>query len=224
MGMKRYDLILFGGGGHARVLLDALSATGQSIEVVVLDPALPVGPFPGYGGVAVLGGDGMAEKIAVANPEVMFAVACGAVRADRRRKRLFDLGSNLGLSPMTIIHPRAIVSRRAEFGPGAQVLAGAVVNPGARAGANAVLNTRAVIEHDCILGDHSNVSPAACLCGGAQLGEGAFAGAGSMILQGVRIGSWVTIGAGAVVLHDLPPEVTAVGNPARILRQAGGPS
>ena len=220
--MKKIDLVLFGGGGHARVLLDAISASGQLIEVAVLDPGLPQGLFPRYSGIEVLGGDDMALQVAAANPAAKFAVALGAVRADRRRQRLFELAMSCGLSPMTIVHPAAIVSRRAELAPGSQVLAGAVINPGARLGANVVVNTRAVVEHDCVLGDHANVSPAACVCGGARLDEGAFVGAGSVVLQGVRIGSWATIGAGAVVLHDLPPGVCAVGNPARVLNEAGG--
>jgi acetyltransferase EpsM len=75
-----------------------------------------------------------------------------------------------------------------------------------------------VVDHDCVVGDYTHVSPNATLCGDVHLGEGTHFGAGATAIQGVRIGKWCTIGAGAVVISDIPDYATAVGCPARVIK------
>jgi acetyltransferase EpsM len=71
------------------------------------------------------------------------------------------------------------------------------------------------------VGDFANINPAATICGWVTIGEGAFIGAGSTIKDRVSIGAWSIIGAGAMVLRDIPPNVTVVGVPARIVKYTG---
>jgi acetyltransferase EpsM len=54
------------------------------------------------------------------------------------------------------------------------------------------------------------------------VGEGTHIGAGAVVIPKVRIGRWCRVGAGAVVVRDLPDHCTAVGNPARVLTDRGG--
>ena len=51
------------------------------------------------------------------------------------------------------------------------------------------------------------------------IGDNVWLGGGAIVLAGVTIGENTVVGAGAVVPRDLPPNVVAVGNPARIVRQ-----
>ena len=44
------------------------------------------------------------------------------------------------------------------------------------------------------------------------------AGGGVIVAPGVTIGENTVVGAGAVVVRDLPADVVAVGNPARVIR------
>jgi acetyltransferase EpsM len=75
------------------------------------------------------------------------------------------------------------------------------------------------VAHDCLVGDFCNLNPAATLCGNVQLGEGCSIGAGATVIEKVKIGAGTIVGAGAVVIRDLPPGVTAVGVPARVIKQ-----
>ena len=81
-----------------------------------------------------------------------------------------------------ISHVSAAIASDATLGDGAQVMAGAVIQPAARIGRNVLVNTRAVVEHDCVVGDHAHVAPGAVLCGGVSIGESAHIGAGAVIL------------------------------------------
>jgi acetyltransferase EpsM len=85
-----------------------------------------------------------------------------------------------------------------------------------------LVNTAASIDHDNRIGDYAHISPHVTLCGHVEVGEGTHIGAGAMVIPKVKIGKWSTIGAGTVVLHDIGDHVTAVGNPARILKGAMG--
>ena len=80
------------------------------------------------------------------------------------------------------------------------------------------MNTVSMIEHDCVIGDHSHVAPGAVLCGGVQVGQMTMVGAGAVVIPDVRVGDNALIGAGAVVTKDVPSNTVVVGNPARIVR------
>ena len=215
--VERYDLAVFGGGGHARVLLDTVFAANTDWRVAILDPHMDLGTYREFERADVVGGDELAPALAAVNPAIEFAVGLGAVGPTDSRKRLFELGVALGMTPYSIIHPRATISPGASVEDGAQVMAGAVVNVGATIGRNVVVNTRAVVEHDCIVEDHANIAPGACLCGNVVVGGGAFVGACAVIIQDITIGKGAVVGAGSVVIRDVDPGVKVVGTPARPL-------
>lgn len=56
------------------------------------------------------------------------------------------------------------------------------------------------------------------LAGGASADEGAFLALGSVVLPGIRVGAWATLGAGSMATKDVPPRTTAVGIPARSIK------
>jgi len=221
--LEPFDVVIFGGGGHARVVLDALFAAENEWQIAVLDPDLAPGPLRGFESVEVLGGDEIAAALAAANPAIRFTIGLGAVGPSGARKRLFDFGVGLGMVPLPIVHPKATVSPMAGIGAGTQVMAGAVVNCGANLGKNVIINTGAVVEHDCLIEDHANIASGACLCGNVVIRAGAFVGAGSVIIQDVTIGARAVVGAGSAVISSIGPEARVGGTPAKALSTQRNP-
>lgn len=204
--MKK-PIILLGGGGHAKVLIDSiLSGTEYVIEAIIdIDPNLRR-----LYDIPVKGQDYLKESRCR-----RLAVAIGTIKASQKRKRLFELYKRAGFSFPVIKHRSATVARDVVFGEGTQVMANVTVNPGARTGENVILNTASVIEHDCIIGAHTHIAPRALLCGSVETGTCCHIGAGALLLQGIRIGDHATVGAGSVVTATVAKGSTVVGCPAR---------
>ncbi len=208
--------VLIGGGGHARVLIECLEA-GKEVRIEgILDPD-PILRGQRVMGVPILGADDLLPKL-VRRGIRYFVVAVGGTGDNRPRQRLFQLGQENGMKPISVIHPSAILSARARAGAGAQLLPGGIVNAGAVLGCNVIVNSGAIVEHDCRIGDHVHIATGAKLASTVEAGLGAHIGIGAAIRQGIRIGEWAVVGAGAVVIRDVEPGSTVVGIPARPLQ------
>jgi len=204
--MKR--LAILGASGHGKVVADLAEVCGW--EVVFYDDA-----FPGVSCNGVWPVEGRTEDLLQQAPRFAgFIVAIGHNRTRLEKQALLQ---QAGLSPATLVHPRASVSQHAIMGPGSVVFAGVVVNAFARVGEGCILNTLCSVDHDCQLGAGVHVSPGANLAGGVQVGDASWIGIGASVRQLVRIGADVIVGAGAAVVGTVPDNVTVVGVPARIM-------
>ncbi len=202
---------IYGAGGHGRVVADAARATGLR-PVGFVDDHPHGGDLDGLRVVPAR--DGHWETPGA----FRFVVAIGE---NRIRARIFHELAGRGGIPVTLVHPDATVSPRAALGPGTVVLAGVVVNPGAVVGANCILNTACSVDHDCRLGDHVHVCPGVRLAGTVEVEDGVMLGTGAIVIPGRRIGTWSLVGAGAVVVRDVPKARVAIGNPARAILPVG---
>src|SRR3990167_5441149 len=117
-----------------------------------------------------------------------------------------------------IVHPSAVVDRASAIGRAVQIMAGAIIMPGATLGDFVIVNTGAQIDHDCIVGDYAFIAPGAVLLGGAIVEKFAFVGANAVVLISCTVGEDSIVGAGAVVTRDVKPQTIVVGNPARFKR------
>lgn len=133
-----------------------------------------------------------------------------------REEKLTTLKS-MGLTAAVIIHPTAIISPSANISDGTTILAGAIINTNASIGVGCIINTGAIVEHDCIVEDYVNISPKASMAGRTRIGKKAFLGIGCTIIDGILVGKEAIVGAGAVVIRDVPDNVVAVGVPAKII-------
>lgn len=207
--------VILGGGGHAKVVIEALRAAGSAEPAAIVDPD-PARAGREIFGVPVVGGDGELPALLAAG--VRLAVAgMGGVRDNEPRRRVMENARAAGFSLAGVIHPSAIISPSARVDVSVQVLAGAVIGPDASVEEGAVINTRAVVEHDCRIGEWVHVATGAILAGAVVVSPLAHIGAGAAIRQKIFIGRSAVVGAGAVVVKDVPDGHVEVGVPARPL-------
>ncbi len=196
----RPPVIVIGGGSHAKVVIDTLLVGGATVAGLC-DPALSPGDM-GPLGIPVLGGDAALD----AHPPADFVLAngIGSTGSTKLRREVFERAKASGYAFATVVHPSAIICRDVTLAEGAQVLAGAVVQPGAVLERNCLINTGASVDHDCVIGAHAHIAPGVTLCGGVRIGQGTHLGTGACVIQGIRVGGGRLVAAGSVVVADLP--------------------
>jgi sugar O-acyltransferase (sialic acid O-acetyltransferase NeuD family) len=207
--MPTEPITLVGAGGHALVVLDALSlSTARSGGIVICtEDQRQVGrEILGHRitllDVAGLSGGGF--HVCIGHNDV--------------RRRLFTEISEASRQAVTIAHPRSIIADSADIGAGAFIGAGAVLAPKCRVGRSCIVNHGAIVDHEVEVGDFTHIGPGVTIGGAARIGSGVLLGAGANILPGVTIGENAAVGAGAVVLEEVPVDAVYVGVPARRIR------
>lgn len=202
------DLIVIGGGEHARVVIDAALTRPDLWNVLGYSDVRPVPETERRFGIRWFGEDSSAST----TPDVVFVLGVGSMPIDRRAKIVACYPTS---SFVAIVHRDATVSPTATIEPGAVVLARAVVNTGACVRAHAIVNTGAIIEHDVDVGSHAHVGPGAVIGGAATVAEGAHVGLGALVRDHRIVGPRATVGMGGVVVSDVPAGATVMGLPAR---------
>ncbi len=209
-------IVFWGAKGHARVLHDLAARLGYELAAIFDNDPAAESPLPGV--PIYYGASGFAGwRRTNAGAQVFGAVAIGGARGVDRLQ-IADLFASRGIEPVVLVHPAAFCAGDTALGPGSQVLACAALCAGARLGRACILNTHASVDHECDLGDGVHVAPGAVLAGRVEVGECTLIGVGAVVLPRVKIGRNVVVGAGAVVTRDLPDDVVAYGNPARVIR------
>ena len=206
-------VLVFGAGGHGKVVVATLQAAGRTVAAILDDDAERWNAT--VLGVPVCGPCALSRELGPHDA----VLAVGDNRA--RRALATSLEAVSGLAWTTAVHPSATVHASVLVGPGTVVFAGAVVQPDVVLGAHAIVNTAASIDHDCRLGDFAHLAPGSRLAGHVEVGEGALLGLGSGVLPGCRVGAWAVVGAGATVTGAVGDGWVVVGTPARRRGGAG---
>jgi UDP-N-acetylbacillosamine N-acetyltransferase len=209
----KVPLLIWGAGGHAKVVADIARSSGFYSVAGFIDDvnADRIGqPFCGSTiyGIELLSSmrkrDIRQSVVAIGN--------CDA------RLTKGNVLKQAGFELATLIHPRATVAEDVSIGKGTIVAAGAVLNSGVAIGDSVIVNTGAIVDHDCTVGDGAHICPGVTLAGRVTIGNSAWIGIGSTVIEGVTIARCSFIGAGSLVLRSIDPCVMAYGAPARQIR------
>lgn len=210
----RQRVIVWGAGGHGKVVVDALLAADLCDVAGIIDDD------PRKRGAKILGvpvldfSGGLAEFANKADFDgIVVAIGDNYIRSEKFQEAL-----ELGITQVTVVHPGAHVSRFAKLGQGVMVLAGAVINPGAVVEDNVCVNTSASVDHDNCLEYSCHILPNATLAGTVRVGEYSYIGSGAVVIPNLTIHKYSYLGAGAVAIKDVPEGVVSAGNPAVQIR------
>lgn len=204
------ELLILGAGGHAKVVADSALASGQWSGVAFLDDRFPELEFIGKWSVI-----GRVTNLKDFIDKFPFMALGVGVNYDNLRLTWLEQGLKAGAQFPPIIHPSAVISPFSKIGAGTVIFSGAIVNVDSEIGNACILNTGCTIDHDCIIGDGTHISPGASLAGCVSVGKRVWVGMRTSIIQGLSIDSDVIIGAGAVVINDVPAGAKMFGVPAK---------
>lgn len=206
--MKR-PLILIGGGGHCKSVIEVAESTGYEIKGI-LDMPDEVGKevLPGH---KVIGTD---DEIPQYVEECDFIITVGFIKNPALRIKLYNKVKAAGGRLATIIASTAHVSKYAELGEGTVIMHQAFVNAGAKIGDNCIINTFVNIEHDAEVGNQCHISTGTMVNGECKIGENCFIGSQSVCANCIEIASDIIVGAGSVVRKSICVKGIYAGNPA----------
>ncbi len=218
MSHSQFDFVFWGASGHAKVLAEIVKVRGGKVLALFDNNPKEISPL--FGVPVLHGRKGYEDWLHSQNERGQIAAvsAIGGARG-RDRCEYLSLFRSSGFATPFLIHHNASVAESSVIGDNSHILAMAVVGADAILGEATIVNTKASVDHECILGNGVHVAPGAILCGCIQVGAYTLIGAGAVVLPHLRIGSNVIVGAGSVVTRDLPDNVVAFGNPARIIRE-----
>ena len=188
------EIILIGGGGHCKSVIDVIEQEGRfKISGIVDKPELLGSGILGY---SVIGSDDDLKVLAKRHPYALITV--GQIKSPSLRIKLFDLAAKAGFILPSVISPNAYVSKHASIGNGVVIMHNAMVNAKASIGDNCIINSKALIEHDCQIFKHCHISTNATINGGVTVESGSFVGSGTITKELITISENSFIKAGSL--------------------------
>jgi sugar O-acyltransferase (sialic acid O-acetyltransferase NeuD family) len=215
------SIVILGAGGFGREVLDIIIAQNKVskrwkiLGFVDENPELKGKVLNGY---PVLGSFDWFSKIDLKEIRVVCAIGDNI-----SKRKVVEKAKGLGLRFASVVHPSVIMTEFVTLGEGVIICAGCILTNQITIGNHVIINLDVTIGHDSIIEDFCTLSPGVHISGRNKIGEGANVGTGAVTIQGIVIGRWSIIGAGAVVAQDIPDKVVAVGVPAKPIKQVEEP-
>jgi len=212
----RKAIAVFGAGGfgmEVAMLVEQINEREPQWEVVgFFDDGEPEGKringYPVLGGIDALNGwpSELHVVLALGMPQTKCAV----------HQKIY----NPNILYPVLIHPSVILGKReyVAVGEGSIICAGTVITTNISIGRHVIVNLCCTIGHETEIGDYSSFMPTCNISGEVQIGKATYWGTGAKVINGKTIGDNAVVGAGAVVVQDLPADVTAVGVPAKVIK------
>ena len=206
--MEQKNLILVGGGGHCKSVIDVAEFAGYNI-LGILDMPEDVGKkVLDY---KVIGTD---DDIPQYVEKAEFVITVGFIKNPTIRIKLYNKVKEAGGKLATVIASTAHVSRYSYIGEGTVIMHQAFVNAGAHIGANCIIHTFSNIEHDAQIGDQCHISTGTMVNGDCKVGDRCFIGSQSVLSNGITIGEDIIVGAASFVRKSISDKGIYSGNPA----------
>lgn len=204
-------IILIGGGGHCRSVIDVIETQGIYEIKGIIDLVEHVGQL--VLNYPIIGTE---EDI----PELVkkhhnFFICVGFIHDVNPRIRIYNLLKKEGANLPVIVSPKAHISKHSTIGEGTLVAHHVVVNANANVGINCILNTGCIVEHDAFIGDHCHISTRSVVNGGCIVGDEVFLGSGAVMVQKTTITNRSIIGAGSLVRKNIDTHGKFAGNPLK---------
>ena len=210
------DIVIVGAGGFGRevlALINDINRVAPQWNVVGFADDRPQLRGSTVSGRPVLG---PITELAQRRLSPRFVLGIGSP-ADKARVAEPLLAA--GLEAPALVHPSVVASSSVSFSEGCVICAGTILTCDIHVGRFVTINLACTIGHDSLLGDFVTIAPGVHVSGNVVVEEGCEVGTGVATVQGRRLGAWSMVGAGAVVSSDIPPNCTAVGIPARAVKQ-----
>ena len=201
-------LILIGGGGHCKSVIEVAESAGYTI-LGILD-------IPEEIGKQVLDYKiiGVDDDIPQYIDKAEFIITVGFIKNSTLRIKLYNQVLEAGGKLATLIASTAHVSEYATLGVGTVVMHQAFVNAGAVIGNNVIINSFANIEHDVHIGNQCHISTGTMVNGDCRVGDNCFIGSQSVLVNGIMVCPDVIVGAGSLVRKSICQSGIYSGNPA----------
>lgn len=215
--MPAQPTVIYGAGGHGREvawLLDAVNERDPRFRLLGFLDDAPESHGRVLNDRPVLGGVDWIDQCG----EERLAVVLG-IGSPGAKYRVVQRLRPKGVEFPVVVHPDVPMSRWVTLGEGTTISYGCSLTIDVTLGSFVFLNRHVTVGHDAEIGSFSNLNPRVVISGNDLLDEGVDVGTGAAIIQRLRIGAGAVIGAGASVVHDLPANVTAVGVPARPIKE-----
>lgn len=206
--MEQNNLILVGGGGHCKSVIDVAESAGYNILGILDMPEDMDKPILDY---KVIGTD---DDISQYVGKAKFIITVGFIKNPAIRIKIYNRIKEARGKFATIVASSAHVSRYATLGEGTVVMHHALVNAGAKVGVNSIINTFCNIEHDAVVGDQCHISTGTMVNGNCKIGDRVFVGSQSVLANGVTIGDDIIVGAASFVRKSITEQGIYFGNPA----------
>jgi sugar O-acyltransferase (sialic acid O-acetyltransferase NeuD family) len=189
------ELILVGGGGHCKSVIDVILAEKKFKIKGIVDSYLPIGSK--ILGFEVIGDDSLLKRISKEFQN--YHITVGQIRSNAVRKRIAKELIESGARLPNIISPFARVSPYAKLGMGITVMHGATIQSEVEIQDFSIINDHALVEHESKIGKFCHISTGAILNGNVNVGDDVFVGSGAIIVQGVYISEGTFIKAGELM-------------------------
>lgn len=201
-------IVILGYGGHAKSVMDCISAIGTYDVVGYTDIE------DKHASIPYLGTDDQLKELYDSGIQTA-AFGMGYMGNSLLRDKLYEYVKRIGFELPVIVDSSAMIAQDVCIGEGTFVGKRAVVNADSHIGRMCIINTSSIVEHENRVGDFSHIAVGAVLCGNVAIGDHCLVGANSTVIQGINIGSNSIVGAGSVVLSDVENHRTVMGIPAK---------
>jgi sugar O-acyltransferase (sialic acid O-acetyltransferase NeuD family) len=197
-------MLLYGAGGHAKVVIDCVLSQEQEVEGIFDDRS----DLVSVNGFEVLGSY---DKEYMPEEQIVISIGDNVTRKKIADRVTHTFGS--------AVHSSVIVSEYAKIGLGSVIFHNCVLQSGVKVGKHCIINTASSIDHDAMIEDYVHISPQVTICDSVTVKEGTHIGAGATVIPNITIGKWCVIGAGAVITQNLPDYSLVVGVPGKVIRK-----